>query len=80
MSTEEKISLIKKAIREKRKLKIVYLKSTDEKSCRIILPKRVYETKYNGYSFIAIEAYCFLREQQRNFNLKRILEIDVINS
>lgn len=32
ISTEDKISLIKKAIREKRKLKIVYLKSIDEKA------------------------------------------------
>lgn len=44
------------------------------------MPTRVYETEYNGYIFTAIEAYCFLREQQRTFNLKRILEIDVIDS
>ncbi len=77
ISTEDKISLIEKAIREKRKLRIVYLKSTDEKSCRTILPERVYEAEYNGRIFTAVEAYCFLRKRERVFNLKKILEIDV---
>lgn len=75
----EKISLIKKAIKEKRKLKIVYLKAIDQKSKRVILPEKIYQAYYNGYAFIAVDAHCFLRKQKRTFNLRRILEIDMID-
>ncbi|MFN4212852.1 MAG: ATP-binding domain-containing protein, partial [Microgenomates group bacterium] len=78
MSVDDKFSLIKKAIREKKKLEIVYLKAKDEKSRRMSLPKKIYETEYNGYPYTAIEAYCFLRKEERVFNLKKILEIKIV--
>lgn len=79
-SFEDKACLVKKAIKEKRRMNIVYLKASDEKSRRVILPKRIYETEYNGYAFTAVDAYCFLRKQKRVFNLKRILEMRIIDS
>jgi len=78
VSFDDKLALIKKAIKNKEKLEIVYLKAKDEKSKRVLLPKRVFETDYQGHAFWAVEGYCFLRKEERIFNVKRIVEIKAI--
>ena len=78
ISFEEKLALVKEAIKKKKRLQILYLKAKDEKSRRQILPKKVYQTEFNGYPYTAIDAYCFLRKEVRVFNLKRILKITVV--
>jgi len=78
ISFDEKFALIKKAFKNKEKLEIVYLKAKDEKSKRVILPKKIYQADFQGHSFWAVEGYCFLREEERVFNVKRILEIKLI--
>jgi ATP-dependent DNA helicase PIF1 len=78
ISFDEKLALIKKAVKNKEKLEIVYLKAKDEKSKRVILPKKIYQADFQGHSFWAVEGYCFLREEERVFNVKRIVEIRVV--
>lgn len=76
VSTEDKIRLIKEAIQKRAKLKITYLKSKDEKSKRIILPKKIGTMEYEGYQFLGLEAFCFLRKEERIFRVEKILEIN----
>lgn len=73
---EKKIAMIEKAIESGKKLKIVYLKAKDEKSKRIISPRRVGELEYNGVSFLGVEAFCHTRGGNRVFRIDRILEIE----
>lgn len=75
---EDKVSLIKLAIKNKQKLEIVYLKAKDEKSKRIILPKSVGNMMYSGKSFVWVSAFCEKAWDDRVFRVDRILEIKVI--
>jgi len=75
MPLEQKVEFIKKAIQDRSKLEIVYLKAKDVKSKRIIEPLFVGELVYEGKSFLGLEAYCFSRREIRNFRVDRILEI-----
>jgi len=77
MPLEEKVAVLKKAIKEKQKLEIIYLKTKDEKTKRVIEPLRVGQLLYKGKSFIGVEAYCHLRKERRNFRVDRILEIKI---
>ncbi len=78
ISSEEKIKLIKEAIQSKSKLAITYLKSNDQKSKRIVAPKKVGEMEYQGKSYLGVEGYCFKRKDDRVFRVDRILEIDIV--
>lgn len=78
-SKEDKIEMIKKAIKEKSMLEIVYLKRKDEKSKRKIRPYNVGEMEYMGKSYTGVEAYCMKRRDDRVFRVDRILEIREIN-
>ena len=75
MPLEQKVEFIERAIQDKSKLEIVYLKAKDEKSKRIIEPLFVGELAYEGKVFLGLEAYCFSRREVRNFRVDRILEI-----
>ena len=75
---KRKIEIIEEAIKNRRKLKIIYLKNTDEKSQRTILPERIGEMEYRGKKYLGIEAYCFLRNEKRTFRIDRILEMSVV--
>lgn len=72
---EEKLNLIKIAIKTNQRLEIVYLKNNDTKSRRIISPVSVGEMEYSGRKYIGMEAFCHLRNDRRVFRLDRILEI-----
>lgn len=74
-SLEDKIKIIKDAIKNNSKLNITYLKSNDIKSNRVILPKKVGNMEYLGKDYMGVEAYCFLRKDDRVFNVDKILEI-----
>lgn len=75
---DEKLSMIEKAIKDKRPLEIVYLKTKDEKSRRTILPSFVGEFEYNGKRFIGVEAFCTTRKDNRVFHIERIIEIRLV--
>jgi len=57
------------------KLEILYLKSKDEKSKRVIKPHFVGDLLYKDKTFLGVEAYCYLRNEARNFRVDRILEM-----
>ena len=75
-SLEDKTELIKKAIKNKSKLNITYLKTNDTKTKRIISPKRIDKMEYQGNEYFGVEAYCHLRDDERVFRVDRILEIE----
>ena len=76
LSLKEKIHLIENAIKTKSKINITYLKSNDQKSKRVIIPKIVGEMEYLGKSYLGVEGYCFKREDNRKFRVDKILEIE----
>jgi ATP-dependent DNA helicase PIF1 len=78
MPLEEKIDFLQRAIKEKQRLEIVYLKRSDEKSRRIIEPLYVGELSYEGRPFLGLEAYCHSRKERRNFRVDRILEMKTL--
>ena len=51
---DEKIKIIKKVIQDKKSIKIVYLKSNDERSERIVKPDFIGEMEFNGKTFIGL--------------------------
>ena len=73
---KNKIEIIKNAIKNKSKLEIVYLKTNDTKTKRIIFPIKVGKMEYQGKEYLGVEAYCHLREDDRVFRVDRILEIN----
>jgi ATP-dependent exoDNAse (exonuclease V) alpha subunit len=75
---EEKLLLIKETIEKKGKLKIVYLKNSDEKSRRVVEPKFVGMLEYNGKEYLGMEAFCLSRNEDRVFRLDRILEMSIV--
>ncbi|HAK89775.1 MAG TPA: AAA family ATPase [Nitrospiraceae bacterium] len=75
---DEKLSIIEKAIKDKRPLEIVYLKTKDEKSRRTILPSFVGELEYQGRKFTGVQAFCTARKDNRVFHIERILEIKAV--
>ncbi len=80
---DRKINILEDAVKVRRPLKITYLKRSDEKSKRLILPFEVGRMEYNGREFLGLRAYCYERSSERIFRIDRILSIeppDVSNS
>jgi len=75
LDLNEKIALIQKAIQEKKEIEIVYLKSSDIKTRRKVLPIEIKEVVYKEKPFLGLRAFCRLRNEERIFNLEKILEI-----
>lgn len=78
LSLEDKIALIKKAIKEKQTLQITYLKGKDEKSQRSIRPKKIAEMEFSGHPYLGLVAFCLSRKEDRTFNVERILECEIL--
>ncbi len=79
LSAEEKISLINNAIKDKKSLEITYLKSTDEKTKRLVYPISVGYMEYSKKTFLGLKAFCSLRGEERNFNVDKIIDIKLKN-
>ncbi|MEK7158655.1 MAG: ATP-binding domain-containing protein, partial [Patescibacteria group bacterium] len=77
LSLDEKVLLIENAIESEQALEIVYLKSSDVKSRRTIIPHVVGEMQYMDRPFIGVEAYCLSRKADRVFRVDKILEMQV---
>ena len=75
-SVEEKTQLLHAAVQQEQRLSIIYLKGKDEKSTRVILPRSIGRELYNGKEFTAVRAWCDMRQDERVFNLERILKIE----
>ena len=75
MPFEDKLSMIKEAITLKLCLQITYLKASDEKSRRVLKPRRIGDMVYQDKQFIGLEAFCLQRQENRVFRVDRILEM-----
>ncbi len=72
---EDKVGAIERSIKNGSMLEIVYLKSSDVKSFRIIEPQSVGMMEYKDRPFLGVEAFCLKRKKMRNFRVDRILEM-----
>lgn len=72
---EKKIKILEDAVKNNHELSITYLKSSDEKSKRIIKPFRVGKMEYLGREFLGVEAFDDKRQEERVFRVDRILEM-----
>ncbi len=77
ISLDDKITLIKRAINKKFNLNITYLKSNDQKSKRVITPKKIGKMEYMGRSYLGVQGYCFKRKEDRTFRVDRILDLEI---
>lgn len=75
-SITDKIKLLKEAANRKQPIRIVYLKATDTKSKRTIIPLEVGDMDYRGKPFQGVIAYCLERKEERVFRVDRILQIE----
>jgi len=79
MSYEEKLQKIEEAIGNDQKINILYLKSDDSKSQRVLVPHLIGEMEFMGKTYTGLEAYCELRQETRVFRIDRILELNVVD-
>lgn len=79
LSFEEKIALIESAIANPTPLEMTYLKANDTKSRRVVLPRTVGAEDYQGAEFFGMRAYCTQRQEERMFNVERILELKPVD-
>jgi ATP-dependent DNA helicase PIF1 len=79
LSTQDKVNMIQEAIKNRDKIEITYLKSSDEKSKRVIIPYEVGKNSYNNISFLGVRGHCLKRDEERVFRVDRILEIIIVN-
>ncbi len=78
VSVDTKSELISRAISERKKIEIVYLKASDEKSRRIVAPVEIGEMEYQGKSFLGFTGFDELRGVDRVFRVDRILELAIV--
>lgn len=74
MPLEQKVEMIKKAINDRKKLDIVYLKAKDEKSQRIIEPGFIGEMEYANKKFLGLKTVS-AKGGDRVYRVDRILEM-----
>jgi len=72
---EERLRILGEAVRGRRTVEILYLKSRDEKSRRVVRPLAVGQMEFNGHPFLGLSAFCTERREKRVFNVDKILEI-----
>lgn len=77
-SLEKKIELLERVVKDKKKLEMLYLKASDEKSRRIFEPQMVGEMNYNGKIFLGVSGFDHKSGEERNFRVDRILEMKII--
>ncbi len=80
ISLEQKMDIIKEAIKTKQKLQIVYLKANDEKSKRVIEPSFLGELEYLGKKYTGLIALDAQNQGKRTFRADRILELEVLKN
>src|SRR5258706_5888296 len=64
-TSQDKIKLLQKAVALHLSIDIVYLKGSDEKSHRTIVPKRVGEMQYLEKTFLGVTAFDVMRNEER---------------
>jgi len=74
----DKLEIIRRAIEKNAALHIVYLKPNDEKTRRVVMPESLGEMEYQGKKYLGMRAFCTKRNEERNFRIDRILEIEEV--
>jgi predicted DNA-binding transcriptional regulator YafY len=72
---QNKYNILTRGIKEKRKVKILYVSKSNGLNYRVIEPAEMFLFKDGWYCV----AYCELREDMRQFGLKDIKEIELLN-
>jgi hypothetical protein len=72
---ETKRAIVTTCIAKEIELEIKYLNKNNELSIRRIKPLRFYLREYKNTEFWALEAYCYKRQENRHFQIARILNI-----
>ena len=80
LSRKEKEKILKYAIKNRKEVKITYLKVKDEKTVRTVTPFKVGEITFNGKKIPVLIGYCHLRKEKRVFHLDRILSIEILTA
>lgn len=75
-----KTDIIHNAIENGAELEITYLKTSDEKSKRIIKPIAFETVSFGGKKIYGLKAFCHKRNEERFFKIERILEINEIKN
>jgi len=75
---DEKVQMIEQCLNNGWALDITYLKPNNQKSRRTVKPLSLGEMSYQGKKFQGLNAYCLLRQEERNFRVDRILELEII--
>ncbi len=72
---EEKVILLKRAIEERKMLRMVYLKANGEKRERVIVPLAVQNMSFQGREFLGLRALLCEQNEERVFRVDRILAL-----
>ena len=80
LSYADKKALIRRAIRSRGELNIVYLKTDDAKTRRRIRPESIEMMEYRGKAFEGVRAFCHKRGEPRTFRIDRMLEVDEVRA
>ncbi|MCX5786584.1 MAG: AAA family ATPase [Elusimicrobia bacterium] len=72
---EEKLEVLRAAIRHGGSVDMIYLRANGEKSNRRVKPLEIAECEFMGKAFEGLKALCSLRHEERVFKIDRILEL-----
>ncbi len=78
LSLEDKKKKLKLAIKKGQRVKITYLKGSDERSERVIQPIKVGKMEYLGEEYIGVRAHCEVSDMKRIFRVRNILAMKVM--
>lgn len=79
LSIDDRFAIIDKAIKEKKKLEMIYLKTKDEKSKRTVMPLYAGEMEFKGMKFPGLKAFCLSTKGDRIFHIERILDMVIVD-
>lgn len=77
ISYQEKQRIILDAIKNSKKLKILYLKPNDEKTIRVITPISIEKRIFNEKEVEGVVALCHSKNEHRFFKIERILDLSI---
>ena len=72
----DKIKILRRALDQKHKLTMTYLKADNTKSRRTVTPLEVGERTYSGKTFQGMKAFCLQAGEERVFRVDRILRLE----
>ncbi|HAH31924.1 MAG TPA: AAA family ATPase [Elusimicrobia bacterium] len=77
---EEKLEVLRSAIRHGGSVEMIYLRANGEKSKRRVKPLEIADCEFMERSFEGLRALCSLRKEERVFRIDRILELKEVRA